>query len=148
MNLNLSSFYRGGLANELRAICLQICLDCANTAEADRHAFLALKKPIMGQRLADFHDLNVLIIHFPQLAFCQWRYWGLFELHTFYVIWRFALLRKKSLAIVTAVPENRVLNLLSTKPLKHLFDEKGIEIFIPHMWYNQRLKAKLTAFLS
>jgi hypothetical protein len=42
-------------------------------SQADWHPLLTLKKPVMRQSFAHFHDFDVFIVHFPKLAFCQWR---------------------------------------------------------------------------
>ncbi len=73
----LSCFYGSGLANELPPVGFEIGLHRNNAAEADGNALLGLKHPIMGERLANFHDLDVPIVQFPELTFCQrgnWRF--------------------------------------------------------------------------
>jgi hypothetical protein len=66
-----SDFDGGGPPDELGAIGFQVGLNGANSSEADRHPFLILEESVVGKRFANFHDLDVLILHFPQLPLGQ-----------------------------------------------------------------------------
>lgn len=90
----LNSFDRRGLADELCAVGLEVSLDRADAAQTDRNPLLILEQAVVRQRLADFHDLDVLIFHLPQLAFSQWHDRGLFGLHMLLVVLRFASTEK------------------------------------------------------
>ena len=67
----LCRFGRSRLPDQLGPVGFEISLHRSDSPEADRHPLLTLEKTVMRERLANFHDLDVFVVHFPKLAFGQ-----------------------------------------------------------------------------
>jgi hypothetical protein len=99
----------------------------------------------MRKRLTDFHDLDVLVVHLPQLTFSQRHDRGFLGLrHMFKCVLQSPQKEKNPGNLTSGTGEPSFLSLWS---LKHSIDGKGMKIFNQRVQYNKHLQWWLTSLV-